>query len=104
MADVETAAASLTVSGSSSDQAMVANSGIVFGGTADTRTVTVTPVVNASGPTTITVAVSDGIGTSSELFVLTVTSVNDAPTISALSDASIPLGTARPTTPHKCSP
>src|SRR5207247_1060951 len=41
--DVETAAASLTVSGSSSNPALVPNANIVFGGSGSNRTVTVTP-------------------------------------------------------------
>jgi VCBS repeat-containing protein len=92
--DVETPAASLTVAGASSDQSLVADGGIVVGGSGSSRTVTVTPVPNAAGTATITVSVSDGTATVTELSVLTVNPVNDGPTISAIGEVSIPLGTS----------
>lgn len=84
--DIDNSASSLTMSATSSDQAVVANANIVFGGSGASRTVTITPVANANGPTTITLTVSDGTATASTTFVLTVTAVNDAPTISAISN------------------
>jgi subtilisin-like proprotein convertase family protein len=80
--DAETTAASLSVSGSSSNPTLVPNGNIVFGGSGANRTVTVTPAANQNGTATITVGVSDGQATSSDTFVLTVSAVNDAPTIS----------------------
>ena len=47
--DVETAAGSLTVSGSSSNPTLVPNANIVFGGSGANRTVTVTPAANQNG-------------------------------------------------------
>ena len=77
--DTETLAGNLTVTASSSDQGIVANSGILLGGAGASRTVTITPVTDASGPTTITITVQDGDGGStSESFTLTV-AVNDQP-------------------------
>ena len=70
--DPETAAASLTVTGSSSNTALVPNANIVFGGTGANRLVTVTPVANQTGSATITVTVSDSQLSSSALFTLTV--------------------------------
>src|SRR5439155_2040430 len=58
--DVETVAGSLTVSGSSSNTALVPNANIVVGGSGANRTVTITPAANQTGVATITVAVSDG--------------------------------------------
>ncbi|MDH4377253.1 MAG: choice-of-anchor D domain-containing protein, partial [Ramlibacter sp.] len=84
--DVETAAASLTVSGSSSNTTLVPNGNIVFSGSGASRSVVVTPAANQFGSATITVTVSDGIATTSDTFVLTVNSVNDVPTISNLTD------------------
>ena len=78
--DVETAAPSLIVSGTSSNTTLVPNTNIVFGGSGANRTVTITPVANANGTTTITVSVNDGTDTTSDTFVLTVNAVNDAPT------------------------
>ncbi len=87
--DAETAAGSLAVSGSSSDQNLVPNAGIAFGGSGANRTVTVTPAADQSGTATITVTVTDGISSASDTFVLTVNPVNDPPTISNIADRSV---------------
>ena len=71
--DVETPAASLTLTGTSSNPALVPLSGIVFGGSGTNRTVTVTPAANQLGSSTITVSVSDGVLTASDTFLVTVT-------------------------------
>jgi MYXO-CTERM domain-containing protein len=84
--DVETAASSLTVTGTSSNQSVVANSGIVIGGSGASRTVTVTPVANASGSATITLTVNDGTTDATQQFTVTVDDVNDPPTISGVAD------------------
>jgi CSLREA domain-containing protein len=70
--DVETPASSLTITGTSSNLALVPNANIVFGGAAANRTVTVTPLPGQAGTTTITVTVSDGTDTATDTFVLTV--------------------------------
>src|SRR5207248_1202159 len=70
---------------------------IVFGGSGASRTVTVTPAANQNGSATITVQVcDDGAGQtpalvkcSSDTFELTVTAVNDPPTISNIADQII---------------
>ena len=86
VSDVETAADSLVVTGDSSNTALVPSANIVFGGSGANRTLTVTPAANQSGSATITVTVSDGALTASDTFVLTVNAVNDAPTISNITD------------------
>jgi uncharacterized delta-60 repeat protein len=87
--DAESSAGSLTLTRSSSNTTLVPNPNIVFGGSGANRTVTVTPAANQSGTATITVTVSDGSLSASESFVLTVNAVNDAPTITAISNRSI---------------
>lgn len=84
--DAETAAASLTVSGTSSSTTLVPAANIVFGGSGTDRTVTVTPVAGRTGSATITVKVSDGTNTTSSAFLLTVTTAptNTPPTISTI--------------------
>ncbi len=63
----------VTVTGSSSNQALVPNANIVFGGSGVARTVTVSPLAGQSGTATITVTVTDSGGLSaSDTFVLTV--------------------------------
>ena len=88
--DLETAAGSLVVSGSSSNVTLVPNSNIVFGGSGANRTVTVAPANNQFGTVTITVTVSDGALTARDTFVLTVNSANNtAPSISAIANQTI---------------
>jgi hypothetical protein len=85
--DVETAAGSLTVTATSSNLSVVSTNGIALGGSGANRTITLTPVANASGTNTITVTVTDGSGGSAtRSFALTVSAVNDVPTISGISD------------------
>lgn len=72
VADVESSASSLTMSGSSSVTTLVPNANITFGGSEASRTVTVTPAVNQIGTTTITLSVSDGAATTSTTFTLRV--------------------------------
>jgi hypothetical protein len=93
--DAQTAAASLTVSGASSNPTVVPAANIVFGGSGANRTVTVTPAANQIGTATITVTVSDGSLTASDSFVLTVNApANTAPTISSIANLSTTQNTA----------
>jgi hypothetical protein len=92
--DAETPAGSLTVSGTSSNTTLVPNGSLVFGGSGGSRTVTVTPAANQNGVTTITVVVSDGLASTSTSFQLTVTAVNDAPTITGIGNQTTTAGTA----------
>ena len=89
LGDVETQPAELAITGSSSNTVLVQNADIIFGGDGASRSVTVTPVANQFGTTIITVAVDDGSLTTSETFELTVTAVNDAPTITHILDRTI---------------
>ncbi len=92
--DAETAVASLTLTGSSSNTTLVPNASITFGGSGASRTVTVTPAAGQTGSATITVTVSDGTATTSTTFVLTVSASNTAPTITAISASSTAQNTA----------
>ena len=89
VADDFTAAASLTLAKSSANTALVPSANIVFGGSGASRTVTVTPAANMNGTATITLTASEGALTASDTFVFTVTAVNDAPTISNITDRSV---------------
>jgi hypothetical protein len=94
VADPETAADSLNLSATSSNPTLVPNDNISLGGSGTNRTVTVTPAANQSGTATITVTVSDGSLNSSDTFDLTVNPVNDAPTVSDISDQTTDEDTA----------
>ena len=87
--DAETSAGSLSLSGSSSNTTLVPTSNITFGGSGASRTVSITPVSNQSGTATITLTVSDGIASVSDTFLVTVAAVNDAPTISDVTNKSV---------------
>jgi len=84
--DAETAVGSLTLTANSSNTALVPNANITLGGSGANRTIAVTPAPNQSGSATITVTVSDGSSTASDTFVLTVSPVDDPPTITDIPD------------------
>ena len=92
--DAQTAAGSLTLSGSSNNTTLVPNGNIVFGGSGASRSVTVTPAANRNGMATITVTVSDGQLSTPTSFQLTVNTVNDAPTITSMANQTTTSGTA----------
>ena len=82
--DAETPAAQLRLGATSSNLTLVPNANIVLGGSGANRQVTVTPAANRNGTSTITITVTDAFGgVASDSFVLTVRSVNDAPTVVA---------------------
>ena len=97
--DAETPAANLIVTGTSSVTTLVPNGNIVFGGSGSDRTVIVTPAPGQNGPTVITISVGDGTVVTSITFTLTVTPVNDAPTITAITDQTTTEDVATPGLP-----
>ncbi len=84
LADVETPVEDLIVTATSSNAALVPTANIVLGGTGANRTMSVTPLPNKNGSAVITVRVNDGTATRNTTFNLTVTAVDDAPTISSI--------------------
>lgn len=72
--DVETSAANLTVSVTSSNQTLLPAVNLVVGGSGADRTLTLTPVAGQTGSSTVTLQVSDGHKTSSRIFTFTVQS------------------------------
>jgi hypothetical protein len=62
--DAETPPTQLTVAGSSSNTNIVPNSGLVFGGSQNNRTLTVIPTLNQTGMVNITITVTDKSGLS----------------------------------------
>ena len=72
IADAQSAPGSLTLTATSSDQALVPNASIVLGGSGANRTVKVTPSVNRVGNANIMLMVSDGVASASDTFTLAV--------------------------------
>ena len=58
------------------------------------RTLVITPAANQAGTATITVTVSDGTASTPQTFTVTVTAVNDAPTLAPLANVTTPEDTA----------
>jgi len=86
VADMDTSISNLTLTATSTNLTLVPVSNITFSGTGTNRTMRIVPAANRSGTSSITVTVSDGALTASQSFLLTVTAVNDAPTISTIAD------------------
>lgn len=70
--DPETSSEYLIITGLSSNTSLLPNENIVFGGTGENRTITLTPATNKIGTSTVTVTVSDGNQTGQDTFSLTV--------------------------------
>ncbi|MEA4921060.1 MAG: tandem-95 repeat protein, partial [Clostridiaceae bacterium] len=81
--DIDNTADQITTTGlaTSSDQTKVKNENIIVLGDGEDRTVKVTPEENATGDVTITLNANDGEDTGSNTFVVQISPVNDAPTI-----------------------
>ena len=88
--DGESLESDLIVTATSSNQAVIADSGLVLGGASANRSLTLTPVLDASGDTEITITVTDEGGlTTTESFTVTVNPVNDAPQVAADGDQTM---------------
>lgn len=98
LGDLDTPLGSLAVTAASSNEALVDDDGLDLGGSGASRTLRITPLANAHGSATITVAVSDGAQTAQRAFALTVMSVNDAPAFHALTATNVSAATGAPTT------
>jgi hypothetical protein len=70
--DIESDPSSLTVSGSSSNQLLITDSSIQFGGSGANRTISMTVVPGQTGTAVITLVVSDGVDSATETFSVTV--------------------------------
>src|SRR5438128_16592 len=87
--DVETAVGSLELTAGTSSHGMVPSNSIVFDGANSNRTVMITPAANQFSTTPITYTTLFRSATTGDSFVLTVTPVNDAPSITHIGDQII---------------
>jgi hypothetical protein len=104
ISDSETAPDSLSLLASSSNTNVVPVTNIVFGGTGTDRTLVITPATNVFGSSTISIMVSDGVASATNSFLLTVTSVNDPPTLTALTNRTILEEAGSPSAPRMKAP
>lgn len=94
--DAETAEDNLIITAESSNQSLVPDSGIVLAGTGGNRSIQLTPQQDAFGTTTIQITIRDEGGrTDTDSFVLTVTSINDLPAMSAIPSQATPINVAK---------
>jgi Ca2+-binding RTX toxin-like protein len=82
----------LSLSGSSSNTALVPNSGIVFGGGGTTRTVTITPASKKSGSATISVTVNDGHGGTATIAIAVIVGTDQSETLNGSTGLNIIFG------------
>lgn len=87
--DPETNPNELIIYAKTSNPLVVPESHVVIAGTGKDRTVTVTPIPGTVGLASITIFVSDGIDTVSEIFDVRVSMPNTPPTISVIPDQTI---------------
>src|SRR5207249_977944 len=82
--------ANLQLGVTSSNLGLIPASGLVFGGSGQSRTLSMTPALNQFGSNvTVTITVTDADGASaSSGFVVNVAAVNDPPTISSITDTN----------------
>jgi PAS domain S-box-containing protein len=89
--DAETPAAQLALTATSSDPLLLPPSSITLGGTAENRTLVLSPVAWRGGSATITLTVDDGLVVSETSFVITVTNPGyPALWTAVLPDADLP--------------
>ena len=88
ISDTEQSAASLQLTAVSNNPALIPNSSanIVFGGAGANRTLQIIPAANRFGTANVVISLSDGTNTTTQTVAVTVNSVNDVPTISAIAN------------------
>jgi len=92
--DVETPASALTVTATSSNTTLINPAGILLGGTGNLRTIRLQPAPNQVGTADITVQVSDGSSSASQVLRLTVLPVNDPPVLLPVGNRTVTERTA----------
>ncbi|MFO0941909.1 MAG: peptidoglycan DD-metalloendopeptidase family protein [Pirellulales bacterium] len=87
ISDIETDASALTLSATSTNLSLITSGGISFGGSADSRTVSLTPIDGKTGQSTIRITVTDANGGQrTSQFLFTVNPENTPPTITSIND------------------
>ena len=79
VSDAQTSAGSLSVTAISTNTTLVPNGNLQLGGSSGARTIRVTPAANLTGVTLVTVTVSDGVFSTNDTFLVTVTNAPPPP-------------------------
>ncbi len=79
----------LSVSAQSSNPALIPTPGVTYVSPQTGGTLRFTPVANGWGSATISLTVSDGVSTTVRAFLVTVTSVDDPPTLDPISNVTV---------------
>ena len=103
VADVDSPFASLVITATSSNTALLPNANLLPVGVGTNRGLVITPAANQSGTTVVTVRVSDGVASNSTTFTLTVNAQNDPPAISGIAAQSTDEDTATAPIPFAVS-
>jgi hypothetical protein len=93
---IEGLALPISFSARSSNSVLVPETNMVFRGTAREPVIVITPASNQAGTTSVSVHATDGTTTITQRLNLTVTAVNDAPTISRIPDQIMSEGGSMP--------
>ncbi|HQJ10240.1 MAG TPA: tandem-95 repeat protein [Anaerolineae bacterium] len=79
----------LSVTAQSSNPALIPTPGVTYVSPQTSGTLRFTPVANGWGSATISLTVSDGVSTTVRAFLVTVTSVDDPPTLDPISNVTV---------------
>ncbi|MDB6032866.1 MAG: Repeat family, partial [Verrucomicrobiales bacterium] len=97
--DLETPAGLLNVTATSTNTSLLPVTNIVVSGSGSNRTAILTPAESQTGTSLVTLTVNDGTANATATFLLTVTPVNDAPTLDPLPDIALVAGFANTAVP-----
>lgn len=89
VSDSQESPSELSVSVTSSNTTLIANNQINVTRSGSNYTLTATPTANKSGSSTLTVTADDGLQTTTQTMVVTVSAVNDTPTITNIANQTI---------------
>ena len=87
--DPETASDNLVAKVTSSDQTLVPDTSITLTGSGKDKFIELSPLLNQYGTLDLTIEVTDGVNTTTDVYPVVVQSVNDLPTISSITDQTI---------------
>ena len=89
----------IVASATSSNATLLPPGALTVNGTGGSRNLVIAPAANINGSAAVTVSLTDGISITTRSFLLSVLPVNDAPTISALTDQTIAFNSSTPAQP-----